>query len=91
MAIVRAVPSTDADSSGKVRQIEPGQTSDRSADLRAAEEQAPDASAQLSDTTRFRASCAECGTIASVREIPAWRDVGWRESVKGARPDAGTA
>ena len=38
-----------------------------------------------------RASCTECGTIASVREIPAWRDVGWRErvDVKGAPRDAG--
>ncbi len=43
------------------------------------------------NTTRYRASCTECGTIASVREIPAWRDVGWRErvDVKGHPRDAG--
>jgi hypothetical protein len=91
VAIVRAVPFAYANSPGEVSQIEPGQTSDRSADLRAEEEQAPDASARRSDTTRYRASCAECGTIASVREIPAWRDVGWRETVdvRGAPRDAG--
>ena len=91
VAIVRAVPFAYAGGPGEVRAIEPGETSDRSADLRAVEQQAPDASARLPNTTRYRASCTECGTIASVREIPAWRDVGWRErvDVKGHPRDAG--
>jgi hypothetical protein len=91
VAIVRVVPFAYANGSDEMRQIESGQTFDRSADLRAAEEQLPDAPARLSSTTPFRASCTECGTIASVREIPAWRDIGWRERVdaKGAPSDAG--
>ncbi len=90
VAIVRAVPFAYANGPGELSQIERDQASDRSTDLRAAEQQAPDVSAQRSDTARFRANCAECGTIASVREIPAWRDVGWRDrvDVKGPR-DAG--
>ena len=90
VAIVRAVPFAYANGPGEVRAIEPSETSDRSADLRAAEEQSPDAAARLSNTTRNRASCTECGTIASVREIPAWRDAGWRERVDVKGPqDAG--